>query len=63
MSEQTRLDRIERIDAKIAVLHDKEMRAYWACCDEQAQYYVFRIQRLQHLKWQIQRGKFLAISE
>lgn len=48
---------LTRIDASIALLHDKELRAYWACNEEQAQYYVFRIQRLQALRWQVQRDE------
>jgi hypothetical protein len=47
--------RLERIDARIARYHDAELRAYWACQDELAGWYVFRIQRLQHLKMLIER--------
>lgn len=47
-------DRLASIDAAIAVCHEHELRAYWACKDEEAQWCVFRVQRLQDLRWRVE---------
>lgn len=51
------MSKLGRIDAKIAKNHDLELRAYWACKDEQAQWYVFQVMRLQGERWAVEQRK------